>query len=804
MRIGFFTDGFLPQPHGVTTSVLESAKELERRGHEVYIIAPKYPGYVDRNKKVIRLTSLKVHKTPETRISLNLPDKALRKIMSMDFDIIHGHSGGPTTLLGWEVARAKKIPFVVTYHTLWNRYTHYFLKGKVVGPRVMERATKIFGNQTDFLIAPTGRVEKELRSYGVKKPVEVVPSGIDVEAFKNEEKGFLREKIKNQKDPIILFVGRLGREKSVDFLIRSFKYVHDNLPSTQFVIVGDGVDRKKLENLASKLKVLSNIHFLGHIDMSLMRKVYKDAEVFVFSSTTETQGLVVPEALASGVPVVAVDDPAFECIESGKNGYLVEKDPKEFALKTLSILENKDLRKQMGQYAFESAQTFSVKNTVDSLENVYFEVLDKYNKESVGKIMGSNARGERAFLVNISFFLTVISSRLLSLFFHTQTYPQVILGNQIFPHASFGLFLILIFLALLVRKRTPGFFPLAILGVGIGLIANEAWSLLSYHTNYLDYWNPLNLIPILAAGILPIILFNTRTKDRPKFYISTRELKHENPENPKVSVVVPAYNESEFIEPTLKSLLNQTYKNFEIIVVDNNSTDNTGEVARRFGAKVLREHVAGVSATRQAGFFAAKGEIIVSTDADTVVPENWIARIVEEYEKNKNLSGFGGLNLLYSGPLTARTAGRFISPLFWRFDKLVAGGWNLIGFNMSARKSAFLKIGGFDPTLKMGEDIDLSQKLRKVGEVKIDTGLLVYSSGRRYSSGLLTGLMSYVPFWISKILLKQDKPFEFKAVRTEKLPSGKFALLPLGILIVFLATLFYVANSQIQDKIKLF
>src|SRR3989344_4288766 len=130
MRIGFFTDGFLPQPNGVATSVYETAKELERRGHEVVIVAPRFPGYVDRELKVIRHASVRVVKQPETRLALHLPDRNLREVMSYDFDIIHGHSGGPVTLIGWEAARAKKIPFVVTYNTLWNRYTHYILKGK--------------------------------------------------------------------------------------------------------------------------------------------------------------------------------------------------------------------------------------------------------------------------------------------------------------------------------------------------------------------------------------------------------------------------------------------------------------------------------------------------------------------------------------------------------------------------------------------------------------------------------------------------------------------------------------------------
>ena len=132
MRIGFFTDGFLPQPNGVATSVFEAARELERRGHEVFIVAPRYPGFVDKNINVIRLTSIKIFEEPEMRIALNIPDRGLRKIMSMDFDLIHGHSGGPVTFLGFQVARAKKIPYVATYHTLWNKYTHYFLKGKVV------------------------------------------------------------------------------------------------------------------------------------------------------------------------------------------------------------------------------------------------------------------------------------------------------------------------------------------------------------------------------------------------------------------------------------------------------------------------------------------------------------------------------------------------------------------------------------------------------------------------------------------------------------------------------------------------
>lgn len=331
MKIGFFTDGFPPGTDGVSVSTFQTARELEKRGHEVFIVAPKYPGYVEKNPRVTRIASLRIHRHPEIRMGVNLTDKGLRKTILNDFDIIHGHSGGFISFMGREVAREKNIPFIFTYHTLWNRYTHYFMKGKVVRPKTMEQVSKIFGNLVDCLIAPTKRVEKELRRYGVKRPIVVIPTGIPVKNFSRAPFGFLRERADIEKGPILLYVGRLGAEKSVDFIIRSFKLVLAASPDAHLVIVGDGIDRKKLEALAKRLAVDSRTHFLGAIPMEDMHKVYRDASVFVFASTSETQGLVVPEALASGVPVVAVNDPAFECVQNGVNGYLVEKKEGEFA-----------------------------------------------------------------------------------------------------------------------------------------------------------------------------------------------------------------------------------------------------------------------------------------------------------------------------------------------------------------------------------------------------------------------------------------------------------------------------------------
>jgi len=796
MKIGFFTDGYLPQPNGVATSVVEAVKELRRRGHEVSIIAPKYPGFVDHDKSVIRLRSLKVFKSPEIRVALNLPDKNMAKILSMDFDVIHGHSGGTITLLGWELAKLKKIPFIVTYHTLWNRYAHYFMKGKVVTPKMLEQATKIFGNQIDRLIAPTKRVESELRRYGVKKPISIVPSGIDVSRFENSTGGFLREKINVKKDPIILFVGRLGREKSIDFLINSFNLVLKNVPTAHFAIVGEGRERKRFEKLAKRLGISGNVHFTGDIEVGNMNRIYRDASVFVFASTTETQGLVLPEALASGVPVVAVNDPAYTCIENGKNGFLVEKDEAKFAEKVGHLLLDKNKQSEMSKNATESARAFSIEASVDLLEEAYYTLVEETNMQSVGKIMEANRRSEQFFVFQIAFFATLIVARLAVFIFHPDfSYPTVQLLGSSFSFLSTGIFLVLTALTLLLLKRRVDLIFLLLFGAGAALAGGELGSLVFARNNILDFWNPMNLLPAVLLGVLPLF-FNKKKTSPAKVSIHSRNFVHENPKNPKVSVVMPAYNEAEFIETTLKALLAQTYKDFELIVVDNNSTDNTGEIAKRYGARVIVEKEKGVAAARNTGFANAKGEIIACTDSDSIPPANWVEQIVEAYKKNPSMVAFGGGGLLYSGPNDARAAARFLFPSFSLLDRYLSGGWNLNGFNLSVRSEAFKKIGGFRKDLVMGEDIDLAKRLREVGNVGYDTGFLVNVSGRRYKDGLISGVMTYAPSYVARVLFKREAFMKFPAIRTENAITAQLPNLPLILTLLFLAFLFQISYSR--------
>ncbi|HHT9129652.1 MAG TPA: glycosyltransferase family 2 protein [Candidatus Brocadiaceae bacterium] len=277
--------------------------------------------------------------------------------------------------------------------------------------------------------------------------------------------------------------------------------------------------------------------------------------------------------------------------------------------------------------------------------------------------------------------------------------------------------------------------------------------------------------------------------------ITSHKSFHKNPLDPLVSVVIPAYNEEQYLTRSLQSMVNQEFQNFELIVVNNNSTDKTAEIAERFGAKVIFESQRGVGYARQAGFLEAKGEIIATTDADTILPQNWLSRIVNEFEKDEKLVAFGGLYTLYSGTRTARfTISRFIRPA-WTLDRIFSRGWGLPGVNFSVRKEAFLKVGGFKSELSLGEDAEISRRLKKVGKVLLDPHFLVQTSGRRYRSGLLLGIMTYIPNGIVRIVFNKHKFLKLPTIRSERSLFARRVNQFLLLLVIVLFSLFYFSNN---------
>lgn len=339
---------------------------------------------------------------------------------------------------------------------------------------------------------------------------------------------------------------------------------------------------------------------------------------------------------------------------------------------------------------------------------------------------------------------------------------------------------------------------LIFLGLGTGLVADEFWLLATgnFTTNTI-YWAGQNLIAIVILGIGSLFVMKVMER-RDKMQNVSGHPYHKNPKHPVITVVVPALNEEKFLENNLTSIVNQTFKNFELIVVDNNSTDKTAEIAKRFGAKVIFNPTVGVGGARQAGFMEAKGEIIATTDADNILPDYWLERIVSEFKQDKELVAFGGLFQLYSGPLTARIAVRYFTYPIFRLDKFFSHRWSLIAQNMAVKKSAFVEIGGFKH-VKIGEDADLSQRIAKLGKVVLDPTFIVLASGRRARHGTIQGVITYAPNAFSRTFLKTHKFDKLPTIREEKSALAKFSFIPLLISVVYLVILFTFMNTTFSD-----
>lgn len=375
MKIAFFTDTYYPQLNGVTISVDNFAQELRKKGHTVYIFAPRIKKSRKKDENLTNLPSIKILSS-EHALYIPVPTSYTdyAKIFKLDIDIIHAHGNGAFTLLGYQVARMKRIPFVLTFHTQLTKYTHYFLKGKVIRPQMIEKALQMYANISDGVITPSEKMKKELRRYGVTKPIHVIPNFVEKDIFVEVQKNYLHKRFGLPKDsPILLSVGRLGKEKNFEFVIEMFAELAKTEDKSHLVIVGSGVERSHLKAKAEEKGISKRVHFTGRINKKFMPSVYDDATLFVFASTSEVHPLVALEACTAGLPLIVAKDDAFKnVVVDGKNGYQLPLQTKRFVEKIQLLLTDSSLRKSMGAYSTQIVDTyFPADKLADMLLKVY-------------------------------------------------------------------------------------------------------------------------------------------------------------------------------------------------------------------------------------------------------------------------------------------------------------------------------------------------------------------------------------------------------------------------------------------------
>lgn len=383
MRIGFFSDTYLPITFGTEISMETFKKELELLGHQVFIFAPKYPAVKEKEKNIFRFPSIRLIKSPENRLMFFGP-KDIKKIIDLKLDIVHVHTPFSAGILAKIVAKKLKIPLFYTSHMLYPEYArHWVFKENKFLPVLMKFYLKIFGNSCNGLIAPSVKMKKLLEEYGVKKPIFVLPTGLDFARLERTQEKDSETKRKFSiplNDKVLLYVGRLTKEKNVEFLFEAFNQVQKKRKDVCFVLVGEGYLMNELKEKVKKLNLESKVIFTGRISWQEVIKIYRGSNLFLFASLTDTQGLIIIEASYFGLPIVALKDGCYQgMLIDGKNGYTVYPyQVNIFAEKVLEILNNESLYQEFSKNGKEIAKNFSAENQAKKLVEIYQNMMQIY------------------------------------------------------------------------------------------------------------------------------------------------------------------------------------------------------------------------------------------------------------------------------------------------------------------------------------------------------------------------------------------------------------------------------------------
>lgn len=398
MNIGIFTDTYSPQVNGVVSSILTLEKELRKQGHNVYVFTISHPEATEKSNFVYRIASLPFIFLKDQRVGILYSNKLVRKIKRLRLDIVLSQTEFSLGIFAKLVSKRFSIPIVHTYHTMYEEYMHYISKGIEFSPKIARKYSKSFCNGVDGVIAPTIKTERLLKSYGVKTQMRVIPTGIDFSPleknnYSHEETDTLKQVFNiPQNDPVILFIGRVAKEKSIDVVIRAMSLLLLKTPNAKFVIVGDGPERLALEELATHLNIRSSIIFTGMQPWSTIGKFYQLGDIFVSASVTETQGLTFAEAMAASLPVVAKEDESIAgLIRDHYNGRLFHS-PEELAVILEELIASPEIRETLAVNALHSIKPLSAEvfglNTCQYYSDIIKEYTEKKNrkKEKIKKI----------------------------------------------------------------------------------------------------------------------------------------------------------------------------------------------------------------------------------------------------------------------------------------------------------------------------------------------------------------------------------------------------------------------------------
>ncbi|HEX7813240.1 MAG TPA: glycosyltransferase, partial [Burkholderiales bacterium] len=353
MKVLMISDVYFPRVNGVSTSIQTFRRELAALGHQVDLIAPEYAGVQAAENGVMRVGSRYVPFDPEDRMMRSADVRALMpRLRSEKYDLVHIQTPFVAHYRGIEIADGLGLPRVETYHTFFEEYLfHYvpllpkeFLRG------LSRRFSRTQCNRMNALIVPSDAMREKLADYGVTVPMHVIPTGVPVTQFTIGDRGTFRRKHGIPADrPVLLFVGRVAHEKNIGFLLRALRLAVAQNPELLLVVAGEGPALGPLRKLTEKLRLREHVVFVGYLDrQGALQNCYRAADAFVFASRTETQGLVLLEAMAMGIPVISTAVMGTRDIVGPRRGALVpEDDEADFAAHIVTLMSDPGLRNRL-------------------------------------------------------------------------------------------------------------------------------------------------------------------------------------------------------------------------------------------------------------------------------------------------------------------------------------------------------------------------------------------------------------------------------------------------------------------------
>ena len=377
MRIGLFTNNYRPLVNGLTTSVDTFACAFRRAGHAVTIVAPRYGTDGMDDGDVVRVPGLRAPTHHAYVLPLPRWPGLRRTVLARDLDVYHAQHpyllGAATARWARETGR----PLVFTYHTRYDRYAHYIPGPARFIARLAVRRALRFAARADLVIAPSPSVARDLASLGLRTRVEVIPTGVPVPPPTNAEARQAQRAALglDAGSPLCLSLGRLAPEKNQAFLLHAFRRVLRDLPTARLVLAGDGDDCARLTRLAGDLGILPKVCFVGAVPHERIGGYTSAADLFLFPSTSETQGLAALEALAGGLPVIAVEsEAASDLLADGTAGVLCPEDPDAFAASVLALWASPERRRAMASAARRVASRYAPEVGAARLLGLYQEL----------------------------------------------------------------------------------------------------------------------------------------------------------------------------------------------------------------------------------------------------------------------------------------------------------------------------------------------------------------------------------------------------------------------------------------------